>query len=188
MHALGLLHRDIKPATILFDQDKNLYLTDFGIGTWLGEKPGYDGHMMGTPHYIAPEILEGNVDERSEVYSVGILLYEMLTGSVPFDGASDIRSALDHWKTQPLAPLLNLSLPRSVERVILGALEKDPAVVIRPSKICCAFEGTRRSPFFNTSHRDGRQHARSCAIASLLKHQTGSQSMLGTPTRMRGPP
>jgi eukaryotic-like serine/threonine-protein kinase len=126
IHALGLLHRDIKPANILFDRDNNLYLTDFGIVTWLGEKPGYDGHMMGTPHYIAPEILEGYVDERSEIYSVGILLYQMLTGYVPFDGPSD-QICLDHWKTQPLAPsLLNPSLPRPVERVILRALEKDP--------------------------------------------------------------
>src|SRR5215472_7488462 len=126
IHALGLLHRDIKPANILFDQDKNLYLTDFGIVTWLGEKPGYDSHMMGTPHYIAPEILEGFVDKRSEVYSVGILLYQMLTGYVPFDGSSD-QICQDHWKTQPLAPsFLNPSLPRRVERVILHALEKDP--------------------------------------------------------------
>ncbi len=126
IHALGLLHRDIKPANILFDQDNHLYLTDFGIVTWLGEKPGYDGPMMGTPQYIAPEILEGYVDERSEVYSVGILLYEKLTGYVPFDGPSD-QICLHHWKTQPMAPsLLNPSLPRPLERVILRALEKDP--------------------------------------------------------------
>jgi eukaryotic-like serine/threonine-protein kinase len=126
IHALGLLHRDIKPSNILFDQDHKLYLTDFGIVTWLGEKPGYDGHMLGTPQYIAPEIFEGYVDERSEVYSVGILLYQMLTGYVPFDGSSD-QICLDHWETRPLAPsLLNPSLPRPVERVILRALEKDP--------------------------------------------------------------
>ena len=126
IHALGLLHRDIKPANILFDRDNHLYLSDFGIVTWLGEKPGYDGHLMGTPQYLAPEILEGYVDERSEIYSVGILLYQMLTGYVPFDGPSH-QIYLDHWKTQPPAPsLLNPSLPRSVERVILRALEKDP--------------------------------------------------------------
>jgi len=126
MHALGLLHRDIKPANILFDRDNHLYLTDFGIVTWLGEKPGYDGQIMGTPHYIAPEILEGYVDERSEIYSVGILLYQMFTGYVPFDGPSE-RICLDHWQTQPPAPsLLNPSLPHAVERVILRALEKDP--------------------------------------------------------------
>src|SRR6266849_2186472 len=126
LHSLGLLHRDIKPANILFDQDHTLYLTDFGIVTWLGEKPGCDGHMMGTPQYIAPEILEGCVDERSEVYSVGILLYQMLTGSVPFDGESDGKICLHHWETQPMAPsLLTPSLPRPLERVILRALEKD---------------------------------------------------------------
>jgi serine/threonine protein kinase len=54
MHALGLLHRDIKPANILFDQANNLYRTDFGIVTWLGEKPGYDGHMMGTLNTVGP--------------------------------------------------------------------------------------------------------------------------------------
>ena len=87
IHSLGLLHRDIKPANILFDHDNNLYLTDFGIVSWLGEKPGYDGHMLGTPHFVAPEIFEGQLDVRSEVYSVGILLYQMLTGFLPFDGA-----------------------------------------------------------------------------------------------------
>jgi eukaryotic-like serine/threonine-protein kinase len=126
IHSLGILHRDIKPANILFDHNNNLYLTDFGIVTWLGEKPGYDSHMMGTPHYIAPEILEGYVDVRSEVYSVGILLYQLLTGYVPFDGASD-KICLHHWQTQPLAPsILNPSLPRPIEQVILCALEKDP--------------------------------------------------------------
>ncbi len=126
IHSLGLLHRDIKPANILFDRDDNLYLTDFGIVTWLGEKPGFDGHMMGTPHFIAPEILEGQVDVRSEVYSVGILLYQLLTGYVPFEGSSD-EICMHHWRTPPTVPsLLNPSLPRSVERMILRALEKDP--------------------------------------------------------------
>ena len=126
IHAFGLLHRDIKPANIMFDQHNNLYLTDFGIVTWLGEKPGYDGHMMGTPHFTAPEILEGYVDQRSDIYSVGILLYQMLTGYVPFDGPND-QICMHHWKSQPMPPtLLNSSLPRSVERVIFRALEKNP--------------------------------------------------------------
>ena len=126
LHAFGLLHRDIKPSNLLFDRANNLYLTDFGTVSWLGEKPGDDGHLMGTPHYMAPEICEGYVDERSEIYSVGILLYEMLTGDVPFDGPTD-QIYLDHWKTPPMAPsLLNPSLPRPLERVILRALEKDP--------------------------------------------------------------
>lgn len=127
IHALGILHRDIKPANILFDHDNNLYLTDFGIVSWLGEKPGYDGHMLGTPHFVAPEIFDGYVDVRSEVYSVGIILYQMLTGYLPFDGASDQMICQHQRKTKPFAPsFYNPSLPIPVERVILRALEKNP--------------------------------------------------------------
>src|ERR1700730_8555534 len=127
IHELGILHRDIKPTNILFDQDYNLYLTDFGIASWLGEKPQHNGRVMGTPHYTAPELFDGYVDERSEVYSVGILLYQLLTGSLPFDGPSDWKICLHHVETRPLAPtFLNPSIPRPFERVILCTLEKDP--------------------------------------------------------------
>lgn len=149
IHSLGILHRDIKPANILFDQDNNLYLTDFGIVSWLGEKPGYDGHMMGTPHYVAPEIFEGYMDVRSEVYSVGILLYQMLTGYVPFDGTS-YRIREHHWRSQPMAPsLLNPSLPHRVERVILRALEKNPYDRFQTVEdLLCAFQKALDAPTF----------------------------------------
>jgi serine/threonine protein kinase len=191
IHALGLLHRDIKPANILFDQDKNLYLTDFGIVTWLGEKPGYDGHMMGTPHYIAPEILEGNVDERSEVYSVGILLYEMLTGSVPFDGPGD-QICLHHRKTQPLAPsFLNPSLPRSVERVILRALEKAPRRRYQTVEdLLCAFQKALDAPpfFEHISSRWQVTYQKLCDCLSPETSDWQSVDALATPTRMMEPP
>jgi serine/threonine-protein kinase len=150
IHSLGLLHRDIKPANILFDQANNLYLTEFGIVSWLGEKPGYDGHMMGTPHYVAPEIFEGYMDVRSEVYSVGILLYQMLTGYVPFDGTSD-KICLQHWNSQPMAPsLLNPTLPRSAERVILHALEKDPCHRYQTIKdLLHAFQKSLQAPIYS---------------------------------------
>src|SRR6266704_7181884 len=162
IHSLGLLHRDIKPANILFDQHHTLYLTDFGIVTWLGEKPGCDGHMMGTPHYIAPEILEGYVDERSEVYSVGIFLYQMLTGYVPFDGPSDWKICLHHRETQPMAPsLLNPSLPRPLERVILRALEKDPRHRYQTIEdVLHAFQEALEAPTF-IAHRTSKKYAKS---------------------------
>ncbi len=162
MHALGLLHRDIKPANILFDQDHTLYLSDFGIVTWLGERPGCDGHLMGTPHYIAPEILEGYVDERSEVYSVGILLYQILTGYVPFDGPSDWKICLHHRETQPMAPsLLNPSLPRPLERVILRALEKDPRHRYQTIEdVLHAFQEALEAPTF-IAHRTSKKYAKS---------------------------
>ena len=84
--------------------------------------------MLGTPHFVAPEIFEGRADVRSEVYSVGILLYQMLTGYLPFDGASDQKICQQQRGTRPKAPsLFNPSLPRTVERVVLRALEKDPS-------------------------------------------------------------
>jgi serine/threonine protein kinase len=127
IHGLGILHRDIKPANILFDRDHHLYLTDFGIASWLGDKPIHNGYLIGTPQYMAPELFNRHVDVRSEVYSLGILLYQILTGYLPFDGTDNWKICVHHLKTQPLAPsFLNPALPRPVERVILHALEKDP--------------------------------------------------------------
>jgi serine/threonine-protein kinase len=127
IHGLGILHRDIKPGNVLFDEDFQVYLTDFGIASWLGEKPLYNGRVMGTPHYTAPELFDGYVDERSEVYSVGILLYQALTGTLPFDDPSDLKICLHHRETRPLPPsFINPSITRAVERVILRALEKEP--------------------------------------------------------------
>lgn len=150
MHSLGLLHRDIKPTNILFDQNYNLYLTDLGIVTWLGEKSVHRGHVMGTPHYMAPELFGGHVDQRCDVYSVGILLYQMLTGYLPFDGASDWRICLHHQETQPPLPTFyNPSLPRSVERVLLRALEKNPQRRYQTiDELLCAFRKALEAPRF----------------------------------------
>ncbi len=150
VHALGILHRDIKPTNILFDRDYHLYLTDFGIASWLGEEPVRNGHVMGTPHYMAPELFDGYVDARSEVYSVGILLYQLLTGSLPFDGPSYWKICLHQRETQPLAPsFLNASIPRSVERVILGALEKDPRRRYQTVEdLLCAYQKALDAPTF----------------------------------------
>ncbi|HEY6540376.1 MAG TPA: hypothetical protein VIZ18_05540, partial [Ktedonobacteraceae bacterium] len=99
----------------------------FGIASWLGEKPLHNGRVMGTPHYTAPELFDGYVDERSEVYAVGILLYQALTGTLPFDDPSDLKICIHHRETRPLAPsFINPTISRAVERVILCALEKDP--------------------------------------------------------------
>lgn len=169
IHGLGILHRDIKPANILFDQHYHLYLTDFGIASWLGEKPLHNGSLMGTPQYIAPELFNGYVDVRSEVYSVGILLYQILTGSLPFDGPDQRKICQHHRETQPLAPsFLNPSLPRPVERVILRALEKDPRRRYQTiGDLLHAFQEALDTPtcFGQLSSR-WRATCRTCAIAS----------------------
>ena len=148
--------------------------------------------MMGTPHYIAPEILEGNVDERSEVYSVGILLYEMLTGSVPFDGPSDWKICLDHRETQPLAPsFLHPSIPRSVERVILGALKKDPRRRYQTVEdLLRAFQKALDAPVF-FEQLSSRWQATCQKLCDCLSPETPDWQpvdALVAPTRMMGPP
>jgi len=192
IHALGLLHRDIKPTNILFDRDSHLYLTDFGIASWLGENPVHNGHVMGTPHYMAPELFDGYVDERSEVYSVGILLYQLLTGSLPFDGPNYWKICLRHRETQPLAPsLLNPSLPRSVERVILGAVEKDPCHRYQTVEdVLRAFQKALDAPTFFEQLSSGWQTTcqtlRDCLSPVTSDWQT--VDALAAATRMRGSP
>ncbi|HZS76789.1 MAG TPA: serine/threonine-protein kinase [Ktedonobacteraceae bacterium] len=127
MHAHGIVHRDIKPTNILFDENYLLYLADFGISSTLGEKPIHNGQVMGTAQYIAPEVLDGYLDERSDIYSVGILLYQALTGHLPFDGENRWKICLQHKEQKPLAlSIYNPAIPHAVEQVILRALEKDP--------------------------------------------------------------
>ncbi|HEY6540536.1 MAG TPA: serine/threonine-protein kinase [Ktedonobacteraceae bacterium] len=192
IHALGLLHRDIKPTNILFDRDYHLYLSDFGIASWLGENPVHNGHVMGTPHYTAPELFDGYVDERSEVYSVGILLYQLLTGTLPFDGPNDWKICLHHRETQPLAPsLLNPSLPRSVERVILGALKKDPCRRYQTAEdLLRAFQRALDAPTFFEQISSGWQ-ATCQKLRDCLSPETPASRpdyALVTPVRMRGSP
>ena len=150
IHKLGILHRDIKPSNILFDQEYHLYLSDFGIASWLGEKPLHQGRVMGTPHYTAPELFDGYVDERSEVYAVGILLYQALTGTLPFDDPSDLKICIHHRETRPLAPsFINPTISRAVERVILCALEKNPRNRYQSVEaLLRAFQNALESPNF----------------------------------------
>lgn len=191
IHALGLLHRDIKPTNILFDRDSHLYLTDFGIASWLGETPVRHGHVMGTPHYMAPELFDGYIDARSDVYSVGILLYQLLTGSLPFDGPNYWKICLQHRETRPLAPsFLTPSLPHSVERVILGALEKDPRRRYQTiEELLYAFQKALDSPAF-FAQLSSRWQATCQKLQDRLSPETSDWQpvdALATPTCMREP-
>ena len=130
-HEQGVLHRDIKPSNILIDRRGIPYLTDFGLARMIrpGESTISVETMLGTPHYIAPEQAVGNtdLDARTDVYSLGIVLYEMLTGRVPFSGDSSFSVVHDHIYTPPPSPReFNPDLSPGVEAVLLKALAKDP--------------------------------------------------------------
>lgn len=130
-HRHGILHRDIKPSNILLDtEDANhIYLADFGIAKVVEE--GSDitqtGFLVGTPEYMAPELAEQSESERSDIYAVGVLLYQMLTGRLPFTGTTPLAVCWKHIREQPARPSsLNPDLTDAIERVILRAMHKDP--------------------------------------------------------------
>lgn len=130
-HKKQMVHRDIKPANVMFtDKDhKNPVLTDFGIARLLGDAGlTVSGAFVGTPAYMSPEAGRGEkVDERADIYSLGIMLYEMLTGKVPFDADTPFAVVMKH-VNEPLPSMRGVikNLPPEVELVLLKALAKDP--------------------------------------------------------------
>lgn len=128
-HQQGIIHRDIKPSNILLDEGKHVYLADFGLAQKIGENKGFTvtGIMMGTPEYIAPELAEEPASTSSDIYALGVLLYQMLTGKVPFQASTPLAIFMKHVSEPPQRPSLhNAALPVSIEKVMLKALEKDP--------------------------------------------------------------
>ncbi len=133
-HERGVIHRDVKPANILMTPDGRLLLTDFGLvkivteGQVPQKRLTSDGVPMGTPDYMAPEqVTGGNVDARADIYSLGVILYQMVTGATPFEGETPMQIAMQHLHTPPDPPrLLRTDLPSAAEQVILRALAKRP--------------------------------------------------------------
>jgi serine/threonine protein kinase len=126
-HARNVIHRDVKPANVMISTDNRVVLMDFGLA--LDTQQGSIGEVFGTPHYVAPEQARrsANAVPQSDVYSLGIMLYEMLTGVVPFDDPSPTAVALQHLSMPPPPPRsLNRNLSKQVEDVLLKALEKIP--------------------------------------------------------------
>jgi serine/threonine protein kinase/tetratricopeptide (TPR) repeat protein len=129
-HHLGVVHRDLKPQNIMVDEDGNARIMDFGIARSLrGKGITGAGVMIGTPEYMSPEQVEGkDVDSRSDIYSLGIILYEMLTGRVPFEGDTPFTVGVKHKSEVPKDPRqLNAQIPPDLDRLILKCLEKDKA-------------------------------------------------------------
>ncbi|MEO0157097.1 MAG: serine/threonine-protein kinase [candidate division WOR-3 bacterium] len=128
-HNKGVIHRDVKPSNLLCTQDGKAYLFDFGIAV-LGEAVRQQKATVtpGTPDYMSPEQLRGRADVRSDIYSVGVVLYEMITGRVPFKDESILNLQLKIIKDPPPLPSsLGISIPGSLEKVILKALSKLPS-------------------------------------------------------------
>ncbi len=127
-HRLGVVHRDLKPSNIMIDREGNARIMDFGIARSL-EAKGITGAgvMIGTPEYMSPEQVEAKeTDQRADIYSLGVILYEMVTGRVPFEGDTPLSVAVKQKTENPEDPRkLNSQIPQNLSRVILRCMEKD---------------------------------------------------------------
>ncbi len=128
-HRNGIVHRDIKPQNVMLDRDGTVKVMDFGIARAGDSGMTEAGSILGTAQYLAPEQAKGQpVDERSDLYSVGVVLYELLTGTVPFKGDSAVTVALKHVNEVPREPSeLVPGMPYALNQIVLKAMAKDPA-------------------------------------------------------------
>src|SRR5918911_4070200 len=128
-HRHGIVHRDIKPHNVIVDAEGRLKVTDFGIARAGASDMTETGAIMGTAAYLSPEQAQGHaVSASSDLYSIGIVLYELLTGRVPFEADSAVTIALKQVSEEPVPPrALNPEVSPELEDVVLRALQKDPA-------------------------------------------------------------
>jgi serine/threonine protein kinase len=127
-HRLGVVHRDLKPQNIMIDKEGNARIMDFGIARSLkGKGVTAEGVIIGTPEYMSPEQVEAKeIDERSDIYSLGVVLYEMAAGHVPFEGETALSVAMKHKGELPKNPReFNPQIPGDLCLIVLKCLEKD---------------------------------------------------------------
>ena len=128
-HRHGIVHRDIKPHNVLVDGEGRLKVTDFGIARAGASQMTEAGSIIGTAQYLSPEQAKGaSVDQTSDLYSVGVVLYELLTGVVPFSGDTPVEIAMKHLSTVPEPPSAKRAdVPRDLDMVVMRALAKEPS-------------------------------------------------------------
>ena len=126
-HSKGIIHRDIKPQNVMLLKDGLIKVADFGIAALQNDIEESSNETVGSVHYIAPEQARGAAaDARSDIYSLGIVMYEMMTGRLPYEGKSDVEIAVKHMNTEAIPPhFIVPDIPEELERICLKAMATD---------------------------------------------------------------
>ncbi len=177
-HRRGVIHRDLKPHNVIVDDADNAKVTDFGIARAGASDMTETGSIMGTAQYLSPEQAQGHaVSAGSDLYSIGVVLYEMLTGRVPFDAESAVTIALKHVsEAPPPMTVFNPDIPPELEQIVMWALNKNP--VDRPAnadQFITALEQAR------VSVQSGERGQRTASIAALAGVAAGRYAAAAAP-------
>jgi serine/threonine protein kinase len=194
-HARGIVHRDLKPSNIMFTTDNRVVLTDFGIARLMDTtKQTATGVFLGTLTYASPEQVQGKeIDQRSDIYSLGIILYELLTGQVPYKDDNPLALMMKHIHESPLLPSnINPDLSETVDQIILKALHKNPderyqtareivraieAAFIpqrsqtKPKEAINKEQAMKPTVFISYSHKDEKEKDELMAHLGILHHR-----------------
>jgi serine/threonine-protein kinase len=185
-HRRGVVHRDLKPHNVIIDDEGRVKVTDFGIARAGASEITQTGSIMGTARYLSPEQAQGQaVSPRSDLYAIGIMLYELLTGTVPFEGDSVVAIALRHLSEPPRAPSTFVpTISASLDAIVMRALEKSPEHRFADAdEFLTALEGERE----RLRHSEGSHTAALAPIAPIVTPTTMYQHPATYTTQAIGP-
>jgi len=186
-HRRGVIHRDLKPHNVIIDDSDNAKVTDFGIARAGASDMTETGSIMGTAQYLSPEQAQGHaVSAGSDLYSIAVVLYEMLTGRVPFDAESAVTIALKHVSEAPPPPsAINPRVPPELEQVVMWALNKNP--VDRPANADQFINALEQAKAAIQSGEGGQRTASIAALAGVAAGRYAAASAVTPPPRAPRP-
>src|ERR1700751_2699705 len=187
-HRRGVIHRDLKPHNVIVDDSDNAKVTDFGIARAGASDMTETGSIMGTAQYLSPEQAQGHaVSAASDLYSIGVVLYEMLTGRVPFDAESAVSIALKHVsEAPPPMTVFNPAIPAELEQIVMWALNKNP--VDRPANADQFITALERARTAIQSGDRGQRTASMAALAGVAAGRYAAAAAGGTGVAAAGRP